>query len=274
VRTDGAGRLSYFSRVPTASLDGLELHYEERGSGRPLLLVPGIPAIASDWAPLAERLAESRRVVAYDNRGSGRSTVTPGPYTTAGLAADAIALLDFLEIERADVFGMSLGGMIAQEVALGWPERVDRLVLGCTHCGVAHAARMPRETGRAFAMETDDWAERIRALAPFAFARGADGTMLERFVEKKSGDVQDAEGYRAQIAAVLAHDTHDRLSEIHRPTLILTGDDDQVIPAASSDVLHERIPRSVLYVLRGAGHLFFLEQPDETMRALETFAPG
>jgi pimeloyl-ACP methyl ester carboxylesterase len=143
--------------VPTAELDGLDLHYEERGSGRPLLLVPGIPAIASDWAPLAERLSGSRRVIAFDNRGSGRSTVTPGPYSTGMLAADAVALLDHLEIERADVFGMSLGGMIAQEIALAWPERVDRLVLGCTHCGVRHAAPMPRETGRAFAMETDDW---------------------------------------------------------------------------------------------------------------------
>jgi pimeloyl-ACP methyl ester carboxylesterase len=258
--------------VATAVLEGLELHYEERGSGRPLLLVAGIPAIADDWAPLAERLAGSRRVIAYDNRGSGRSTVTPGPYSTAGLAADAVALLDFLEIERADVFGMSLGGMIAQELALGWPRRVDRLVLGCTHCGARHSARMPRETGLAFAMETDDWSLRMRTLAPFALAHDADPALLRRFVEKKSGDVQDPEGYRAQIAAVIAHDTFDRLPEIDRPTLILTGDGDRVIPAAASGVLHERIPDSLLYVIRGAGHLFFLERPDETVRALETFA--
>jgi 3-oxoadipate enol-lactonase len=257
--------------VATAVLDDLELHYEERGSGRPLLLVPGIPAVADDWGPLAERLSGSRHVVAYDNRGSGRSTVTPGPYSIAGLASDAIALLDFLEIESADVFGMSMGGMIAQEMALSRPQRVDRLVLGCTHCGLRHSPRPEREAGRAFAMETDDWAVRMRALAPFAFARGVDGAMLERFVEKKSADVQEAEGYRAQIAAVLAHDTYDRLGEIRQPTLILTGDDDRVIPAAASEVLHERIPHSLLYVIRGAGHLFFLERPDETVRALETY---
>lgn len=257
--------------MPVAALDGLELYYEERGSGRPILLVPGIPALANDWAPLAERLSGSRRVIAFDNRGSGRSSVTPGPYTTALLAADALALLDHLGIERADVFGVSLGGMIAQELALARPARVDRLVLGCTHCGVSHAARMPRDTGRAFAMETDDWELRMRSLAPLAFARGVDGELLDRFVEKKSGDVQDREGYRAQIAAALSHDTWERLPRIDRPTLILTGDDDQVIPAASSDVLHERIPDSVLYVVAGAGHLFFLERLDETVRALETF---
>jgi pimeloyl-ACP methyl ester carboxylesterase len=260
--------------VPTAALDGVELYYEERGSGRPMLLVAGIPAVAGDWAPLAEPLAESRRVVAFDNRGSGRSTVTPGPYTTASLAADAIALLDHLGIERADVFGMSLGGMIAQEIALGWPERVDHLVLGCTHCGVKHSPPIPRETGRAFALETDDWAERMRALAPFAFARDADPASVERFVEKKSRDVQDPEGYRAQIAAALSHDAWERLPRVDRPTLILTGDDDQVIPAAGSDVLHERIPDSLLYVVAGAGHLFFLERPDESLRAIQTCVPA
>jgi 3-oxoadipate enol-lactonase len=257
--------------VPQAQLGDLHLHYVQRGSGPALLLVPGIPAIASDWAPLAERLSASRRVIAYDNRGSGASSVTPAPYTCAQLAADAVALLDELGIERADVFGMSLGGMIAQELALGWPDRVSRLVLGCTHCGLEHAARPDREAGRAFAMETDDWPERMQALAPFAFAAGADGELLHRFIEKKSRDVQDPEGYRGQIAAALAHDTYDRLPQIDCPTLILTGDGDRVIPAASSEVLHERIPESRLEVVADAGHLFFLERPEESVRLLEDF---
>jgi pimeloyl-ACP methyl ester carboxylesterase len=257
--------------VPSVALGDIEMHYEERGAGKPLLLVPGIPAIASDWAPLAERLSSSRQVIAYDNRGSGATTVTPAPYSCAQLAADAVALLDALEIERADVFGMSLGGMIAQELALGWPERVDRLVLACTHCGLAHAEPPDREAGAAFAMETDDWAERMRALAPFAFARGVDGELLERFVEKKSGDVQEPEGYRGQIAAVLGHDTYERLPQVAPPTLIVTGDGDRVIPGASSEVMRERIPGSRLEVVAGAGHLFFLEQPEATLRLLDEF---
>jgi 3-oxoadipate enol-lactonase len=257
--------------VPSVALGDIEMHYEESGAGKALLLVPGIPAIASDWAPLAQELSDSRRVIAYDNRGSGATTVTPAPYTAAGLAADAVALLDALEVERADVFGMSLGGMIAQELALGWPERVDRLVLGCTHCGLAHAEPPDREAGRAFAMVTDDWAERMRALAPFAFAPGVDGEFLERFVEKKSGDVQEPEGYRGQIAAAVSHDTYDRLPQIARPTLIVTGDSDRVIPGASSDVMRERIAGSRLEVVAGAGHLFFLERPEATLRLLDEF---
>jgi 3-oxoadipate enol-lactonase len=180
-------------------------------------------------------------------------------------------LLDHLAIDRADVFGASMGGMIAQELALSRPERVRRLVLGCTHAGVAHAARQPRDSGRAFAMETDDWAERMRALAPFAFSSGVDPDLLERFIAKKSRDVQDREGYSAQIAAVLAHDTFGRLPEIRCPTLVITGDDDRVIPAASSDVLHGRIPDARLEVIHGAGHLFFLEAPEQTLAALSRF---
>jgi pimeloyl-ACP methyl ester carboxylesterase len=130
---------------------------------------------------------------------------------------------------------------------------------------------MPRATGRAFALETDDWSERMRALAPFAFAHGVDGALLDAFIEKKSKDVQDPAGYAGQIQAVLAHDTYERLPQITAPTLILTGDDDQVIPGESSDVLHERIPGSRLEVINGTGHLFFIEQPDATLLLLESF---
>jgi 3-oxoadipate enol-lactonase len=257
--------------MQTAALDGVDLAYVDRGEGRALLLIPGIPAVASDWDVVAEPLSVSRRVVAYDNRGSGASSVTRGPYSTGRLAADAVALLDHLGIERADVFGMSMGGMIAQELALGFPDRVDQLVLGCTHAGIRHAARPPRESGLAFATPVDTWEERIRLLVPHALASDADGELLERFIAKKVADVQDPAGYQAQIDAVLAHDTFERLPEIAAPTLVITGDDDRVIPAASSDVLVERIPGAQLCVIPGAGHLFFLEQPGETLGALEAF---
>ena len=249
-----------------------ELHVIDRGAGDPpLLLIAGIPAIADDWDALAEPLSATRRVIAYDNRGSGRSPVTPRPYTTRQLAADAVGVVDRLGIARAHVFGMSMGGIVAQEVALGWPDRVDRLVLGCTHAGVEHATPQPRETARAFAMRTGDWGERMSALAPHALARDVDPAFLRAFIAKKSGDVQDDEGYRAQIAAVLAHDTDDRLPGISAPTLVITGDNDRVIPGASSEVLAERIPNAHLEVIGGAGHLFFLERPAATLRAPDDF---
>lgn len=258
-------------RMPTAALCDIELYYEERGEGPPLLLVAGIPGTASDWAPLVERLAATRRVIAYDNRGSGGSTVTAGPYTTAQLADDAAALLDRLGIERSDVFGVSLGGMICQELALRHPDRVVGLVLGCTHTGFAHAVQPPIETGRAFTMQTEDWAKRMRALAPLAFARDVDTSLLERFTEKKSRDVQDPAGYRAQVDAVLNHDALDRLGAIRAPTLVVTGDDDRIIPGANSEVLAQRISGARLEAIGGAGHLFFLERPERTVAVLEDF---
>jgi pimeloyl-ACP methyl ester carboxylesterase len=251
--------------------NGIELHVEQPGSGPPLLLIAGIPAVADDWSLLSERLSATRRVIAYDNRGSGRSTVTPGPYSTRLLAEDAVGLLDALGIDQADVFGMSIGGMIAQELAIGWPERVRRLVLGCTHAGVRHAQRPPRETGLAFAMDTDDWALRMRTLAPLAFASKVDRSLLDGFIAKKSRDAQDPNGYRAQIAAVLAHDSAARLAQVQSPTLVLTGDDDRVIPGESSRLLGERIPDSRLRIVPGAGHLFFIEQPELTERLLTDF---
>jgi 3-oxoadipate enol-lactonase len=259
--------------VPVAELDGgPALHYIDRGEGgTPLLLIAGIPAVADDWDALAVPLSDSRRVIAYDNRGSGSSTVTPGPYTTAQLAADAAALLDQLDVDRADVFGMSMGGMIAEELAIARPERVRRLVLGCTHAGLAQAAPQPRETARAFAMATDDWGERMGALAPHAFAADVSPELLDAFIAKKSADVQDPEGYAAQIQAVLGHDAAGRLSEIAAPTLVITGDDDRVIPGESSELLASRIPGARLQVIAGAGHLFFIERPAETLRLLEEF---
>ena len=164
-----------------------------------------------------------------------------------------------------------MGGMIAEELAIRWPHRLRRLVLGCTHAGIAHAAPQPRDTARAFAMQTDDWAERMRALAPHAFAAGVGQGQLEAFIEKKSADVQDPAGYEAQIRAVLAHDAAERLGAITAPTLLITGDEDRVIPGESSELLRERIPNARLVVIPGAGHLFFIERPVQTLRVVEEF---
>ena len=257
--------------MPFARSDEAAIYYEDHGDGAALLLVPGIPAISSDWFPFAERLKERSHVVVYDNRGSGRSDAPPGPYSIPQLAADAIAVLDTLAIKRAHVFGVSMGGMIAQELAIGFPGRVARLVLGSTHAGTKDAVRPRREVSLAFAFETDDWAERIRALAPFAFAPGVDPQLQTRFIDKKIGDVQPNHGYHGHRTAVLAHDAVDRLASIEHPTLVIAGSQDQIIPAENSEVLCEHIPRARLEVIDSAGHLFFIEEPEQTLELLDAF---
>jgi 3-oxoadipate enol-lactonase len=265
--------------VATAAIGEIEINYTDHGAGMPLLLIAGFPAVLGDWAPISDPLRAGRRVVAYDSRGSGGSSVTPGPYSTAELAADAVGLLDHLGIPRADVFGVSLGGMVAQELAIGWPNRVDRLILGATHAGLANAAPQPRDAGKAFAMETGDWGERVRALAPYVFADGAEESLLEAFIEAKLADPQDAAGYRALLDAELGHDSFDRLDEIDAPTLVISGEDDRVMPGLSSELLREQISAARLEIVSGAGHLFFIEQPEQTLAAIEDFldstpAPG
>jgi 3-oxoadipate enol-lactonase len=257
--------------MPLAISTGARIYYECRGSGPTLLLVPGIPALSSDWFPFADPLTERWQAIVYDNRGSGQSDSPEGPYSTAQLAADAVAVLDAAGVERAHVFGVSMGGMIAQELALGWPDRVERLVLGCTHASTRAAVRPRREVSAAFAFETDDWGERMRLLAPFAFAPDVDPRLLAAFIEKKSRDVQPDRGYRGQVAAVLAHDALDRLVWIDAPTMVITGDQDAVIPPENSEALCERIPRARLEVIDDAGHLFFIERPVETLGVLERF---
>lgn len=167
-----------------------------------------------------------------------------------------------------------MGGMIAQELAINFPEKVERLVLGCTHCGGQDVMRPAPSVDAAFALETEDWAVRIRKLAPFAFSEGFGKDRpeaLAEFIAKKSLDVQPYFAYRRQIGAVIRHDTRRRLSKITSPTLVLTGTADAVIPPQNSRVLHEKIPNSEIAMIEGAGHLFFIEEPKQTLRILRSF---
>jgi pimeloyl-ACP methyl ester carboxylesterase len=260
--------------VPVSKINGIQVYYESLGEGPPLLLIEGIPGTVPDWYPFARLLAREFKVVLFDNRGSGRSDKPQEWYTISLMASDAAALLDSLGIPRANVFGVSMGGMIAQELAINFPEKVERLVLGCTHCGGQKVIRPAPKIDEAFALETEDWAVRIRKLAPFAFSDGFGNDQPEavaEFIAKKSLDVQPYFAYRRQIGAVIRHDSRQRLSKITSPTLVLTGTADAVIPAQNSRVLHEKIPNSEIAMIEGAGHLFFIEQPEQTLRILRSF---
>ena len=151
---------------------------------------------------------------------------------------------------------------------------VARLVLACTHAGTPSAIRPAREVARAFQLPTEDWAERMRVLAGYAFAPSFATRQPERYaaiVRKKSNDVQPFYAYRRQVEATLTHDSADRLPAITAPTLVITGAEDAIIPAANSRVLAGRIPRARLVIVGGAGHLFFIERPAETLGALRAF---
>lgn len=257
-----------------AQVNGVKLYYERHGQGPEVLVIPGIPAIVSDCLPLIEGLSDAFTVTVYDNRGSGQSDAPDDPYSMELLTRDAAGLLGDVGVSAAHIIGFSMGGMIAQHLALGFPETVRSLVLACAHAGLAHAIPPPADVAKAFQQRTPTWRDRIEALAPYAFAAGFPEGHPEQFaafIEKKSRDEQTPHGYRRQLEAVIAHDTYERLPEIPQHTLVMTGSEDRVVPAANSRLLAMRIPNADLCVIEGAGHLFFAEKPRETIGALRKF---
>ena len=259
LRADGPRQLTCRSAASCADID---LHYEERGVGPAAAAGAGHPGDRQRLGAArraAERLAAGDRLRQPRQRRVQRST--PAPYTCAQLAADAVGLLDALEIERADVFGMSLGGMIAQELALGWPERVDRLVLGCTHCGLdARRTARPRGGPRVRAGDRRLGGAHARAGAVRVRRPASTPSCSAASSRRRSPTSRTPRATAARSRRRCRTTPTTGCPRIEHPTLIVTGDGDRVIPAASSDVLHERIPGSRLEVVAGAGHLFFLER--------------
>lgn len=252
----------------------VRLAYEERGDGPPLLLVHGLGYSRLGWGPTVDRLAERFRLILLDNRGMGESDKPPGPYTVAELAADAAAVLE-QAAGRAHVLGTSLGGMIAQELALSRPDLVDRLVLVCTTPGGPGAYPMPRVTVRLFG--------EVPTLEPTAaLRRMVENSLADSVVESRPELVEEIYAYRlahppdvpawqAQAAAGAAFDSLERLDSIAAPTLVLHGTADDVLDWRNSGLIAGRIPDARLELLEGGGHLFLWEEPDRFARVVGDF---
>ena len=271
-------------RHDTADNGGVHIAYEVRpptGTGAPagtILLAQGLGYARWGWDGLPELLAERHRVVLFDNRGIGGSDVPPGPYTAAQMAGDAVAVLDDAGIDRAHVIGSSLGGMVAQEVALRWPERTDHLVLLSTTPGGEGAAPMPQQTVDLLAempeMEPEQALRRAirNALAP-AHAE-ARPELVEEILEHRLAAPQDPAGWQAQAHAGTTYDGGGRLGGITAPTLVLHGDQDVVVAPANGQLLADRIPGARLVVLEGHGHLPYWEDPDRVAEEIRGFLGG
>ena len=208
----------------------------------------------------------------FDNRGIGESDVPPGPYSTVAMAEDVVAVLDAAGLERAHLVGTSLGGMVAQEVALARPERVDRLVLVCTTPGGPHAYPLPART-LALMAEAPTLAPEValRRFVENALAPGTASDVVERVYALRLANPPDPAGWLAQAAAGAAHDAWARLPELAAPTLVLHGTADTVVDHRNAALLAERIPGARVELLDGAGHLLFWERPAEFVALVEEF---
>jgi pimeloyl-ACP methyl ester carboxylesterase len=261
--------------MPYTAAPGFRMYYEEHGSGFPLLLINGLGSDHLEWLHQVPPFDAHFRVVVFDNRGTGMSDVPPGPYTTAQMADDAASLLRALGIGRAHVLGVSLGGMIAQEVALRHPERVEGLVLVCTGPGGELSVRPSPEAMAVFSLATgkDPEAE-LRRMLPFLYT---DACIRERpgevegFVRRRLDHPTPPEGYLSQLAAAVTHDASSRLEKIRARTLVITGDADRLVNRENSLRLAGRIPGARLVVLPGAPHRLFAETADAFNREVLRF---
>ncbi len=265
--------------MPTLRSNDIDIYYEEHGSGEPLLLIMGWGGNAATWKPQIPDLARQFRVIAFDNRGVGRTSAPEATYSIAQMAEDTRGLLDRLGLERAHVFGISMGGMIAQELALEHPERVDTLTLGCTSPGGKRAAGY-RQLYQNIADLNDmlgnewpdlDWFQEFlkRLWTDAAIARS--DTHLQDFVLSLIRFPPTKHGLRNQSSAVALHDAFDRLPDILHQTLVITGDKDGLIDYENSLILAGRIPNAQLKIFPGLRHAFHLEQPQLVNNVLIEF---
>ena len=253
--------------MPVASNGAVELHWESFGAGPPVLLVAGQGMTVHGWWSTIPVLSRSFRVIAFDNRDTGRSSRSPWPYSTANMAADAVAVLDAAGEPRAHVYGISLGSLVAQELALRHPDRVRALVLGASSAGGFAAYKPPPSSFaqtflvRAGAMgpEEAEW-----AAVPYTYGEKTRRFHLDRIgadIAHRLSSPPDASAYLHQAAAVATHDAYDRIARMVAPTLVVHGEQDVFVPPANALVLAERIPASELQLWPDAGHMYTIDEP-------------
>ena len=263
--------------MPKAKVGDINIYYEVHGEGESLILIMGLGGNTTRWFYIMPILSQEYRVIAFDNRGAGRSDKPDIPYTMEMMADDIAGLLDVIGIESAHVFGISLGGMIAQHFALRHPQKVISLILGCTRCGGPHS--ITEDSGLSDVLDpqhllTMTPEERARDMLPALWSQefiDNNPEIVEEHIALSIENPVDPTGYIRQLQAANSHDTYDRLPEIKVPTMVIAGDADRLIPAGNSVILASRIPGAELVILPKMGHGFYTEARDETSRIIMDF---
>lgn len=250
-----------------AKVGDIELYYELHGTADEsphLMLVRGLGSHVGSWDPeFVEALASETRLILFDNRGAGRSDKPDVEYSIAMMADEAAGLLDVLGVARVAVCGLSMGGMISQEFALRHPDKTTSLILCCTSPGGARMI-MPSPQVLQTLAEVDGLTpeEVARKGWPITYAQtfiDENRDFLEAKMRRELPYAMPAFAFKRQMAAAMQHDAYDRLPEIGCPTLVMTGDEDVLIPPENSDLLASQIPGSILKRYDGTGHGFMTE---------------
>ncbi len=260
--------------MPIAKVGDISIEYHVEGNGPPLFMIMGFGGQASSWGePFLERLRPHFQIIRFSNRGTGL-TDKPGVELTVRLMAeDAAGLLQELGIQQSHVLGISMGGMIAQELVLNHPERVQGLVLGCTNCGPAHSVPPRPETvaklGQAAALPMEERIRQFWLVAVTPEFVETNGEFLDHIMEMSMATPWAT--FARQFVAIQSFDTYERLPQVQAPTLIIHGNRDVLVPADNAEVLRERISGSQVQIVPDVGHCFFWEKPAESAQAIVEF---
>jgi pimeloyl-ACP methyl ester carboxylesterase len=252
--------------------EGARIYWDEEGSGEPILLIMGLGVTSHMWHRTRPVLAGRFWTLALDNRGVGRSDVPCGSYPIPLMAADAAAVLDAAGVESAHVFGVSMGGMIAQELALQYPKRVRSLILGCTSAGGPTAVRAEQEARQMLmargAMTTE---QALEAPLPFIYDSATSRERIAEDVAIRRRWFPRPEAYNAQLEGILAWESYSRLAEIDVRTLVIHGESDRLVPAGNAKLIAARVPGAKLVIIPRASHIFATDQPDLAHEAILSF---
>lgn len=266
--------------MPRTKVGDIELYYEVHGEGAPLVLIAGLGYPLWQWHLMVPYLEKHFRVIAFDNRGVGQSDKPAGPYTASMLAKDTVGLLDALGIDKAVVMGHSMGGFVAQAIALEYPQKVEKLILCSTNFGGPRHIPVTPEAMAVLADVTSDPVTRFKNGLVVSTAPGwaeRNPEMIQKWIEWRAANPIEPVHYQAQLAVGLgllpeAAAFESKLPKVSAPTLILFGAHDKVVPPANADLLAKQIAGSQIRILPDAGHFFPLEVPEEAAQAVIQFA--
>lgn len=244
--------------------NGIALYYEISGKGPHLVLIEGLGVATWLWEKQVPDFCKHFTTITYDNRGVGKSDKPEGPYSISMLADDLAGLLQALHIPKAHILGASMGGFIAQDFALRYPEKVDRLVLVSTSAGGPDHVPMSQETLATFFATDDDQRRLIKKRLALAYSQGfLNGDAVEHLIDLRVQNPQPPHAYQAQMAAGITFDLSEQAKNIHTRTMIAAATEDLLVPVANAHNLHKKIPNSKLTIYEGLGHQFFVEIPEK-----------
>ncbi len=254
------------------SNQGAKIYWDEQGEGEPVLLIMGLGYPSVMWYRTRPLLAARYRTIALDNRGVGRSDIPPGPYPIALMASDAAGVLDASGLESAHVYGVSMGGMIAQEFALQYPKRVRSLILGCTASGGPHVVKAEPEVNQLLMSRGNMSPEEAAGAAvPFIYDSATSRELIDEDLAMRRDWFPRPEAYMAQLEGILSWEAYSRLSQISAPTLVIHGESDRLVPAGNGKLIAERIPGAKLVLLPHASHIYSTDQTEAAHEAILEF---